>query len=321
MGQVTPNISIYIPAAGETNYDASFAAGMINIDQHDHSGPPTKGVPIATSGIADFSITYNKLNANVVTAGGGLAVSGVTPNSLQVAGILTSLFNIPAGGILVATSTTTAINRRIVGTAGRIVVTNDDGIAGNPTINIDPTFLPAAPNIIVQKFTTGVSTYTPSANMTNCQVEIVAAGGNGGSSGSSGTGGGAGGYSRKVFTASAIGASQTVTLAASGTPSTFGALLTCNSGSNGSTAVAQGGAGGTATGGDLNVTGGDGNTAGATVGGTGGASYFGGGGSGGSSVSAGSNGNAYGSGGGGGGGGNAGGNGAAAYCIITEYIN
>jgi NOL1/NOP2/fmu family ribosome biogenesis protein len=31
MGQVTPNMGIYIPAAGETNYDASFAAGMINV--------------------------------------------------------------------------------------------------------------------------------------------------------------------------------------------------------------------------------------------------------------------------------------------------
>ena len=316
MGQVTPNISIYIPSAGETNYDASFAAGMVNIDQHDHSGPPNKGVPIATAGIADGSITFNKLNANVVTAGGGLAVSGITPNSIQVAGILTALFNIPSGGILVATSTTTAINRTITGTSGRIIVTNGDGIAGNPNINIDPSFLPGAPNVIVQTFTS-TDTYTPSANMTNCTVEMVAAGG-AGFGGGGGGGGGAGGYSRKTFTSSAIGASQAVTLGASGSASTFGALLTCNSGTIGTAGI--GGAGGTASGGDLNITGGDGDPYTTSKGGTGGASYFGGGG-GGAFTSNGNNGNAYGSGGGGGSLGFVGGTGAPAYCIITEYVN
>ena len=62
MGVVTPNISIYIPSAGETNYDAPFSAGMVNIDQHDHTGGPNKGVPIGTGGIADGSVTFAKLN-------------------------------------------------------------------------------------------------------------------------------------------------------------------------------------------------------------------------------------------------------------------
>ena len=62
MGVVTPNIGIYIPSAGETNYDAPFSAGMVNIDQHDHTGGPNKGVPIGTGGIADGSVTFAKLN-------------------------------------------------------------------------------------------------------------------------------------------------------------------------------------------------------------------------------------------------------------------
>lgn len=53
MGQTTPNMGIYVPSAGETNYDQSFASGMVNVDQHDHTGGPNKGVPIGTGGIAD----------------------------------------------------------------------------------------------------------------------------------------------------------------------------------------------------------------------------------------------------------------------------
>ena len=73
MGQTTPNMSIYVPSNNETGYGQSFAAGMTNVDQHDHSGPPNKGVPIASGGIADGSITATKLNSNVLTIGGGLA--------------------------------------------------------------------------------------------------------------------------------------------------------------------------------------------------------------------------------------------------------
>jgi hypothetical protein len=62
MGVVTPNMAIYIPSAGETNYDAPFSAGMVNIDQHDHTGGPNKGVQIGSSGIADGSVTFAKLN-------------------------------------------------------------------------------------------------------------------------------------------------------------------------------------------------------------------------------------------------------------------
>lgn len=69
MGQVTPNISIYIPSAGETNFDQSFALGMVNIDNHNHSGGPTGGVPIPTAGIEDGSITAAKLNASFYDTG------------------------------------------------------------------------------------------------------------------------------------------------------------------------------------------------------------------------------------------------------------
>jgi hypothetical protein len=71
----TPNIGIYIPSDGETGYGASFQSGMINIDQHDHSGGPNKGLPIVptipdatttSKGIAQFDGDDFYVNAGIV---------------------------------------------------------------------------------------------------------------------------------------------------------------------------------------------------------------------------------------------------------------
>lgn len=137
MGTVTSNISIYIPAAGETNYDASFAAGMINIDQHDHSGGPTKGVPIAASGIADGSITYPKLNANVVDATTGIDVhTGGLANQLYLKPILSNLYNLATvNGFLAKAGTAVSAYTFTSGNTNRITIASGDGTAGNPTFN------------------------------------------------------------------------------------------------------------------------------------------------------------------------------------------
>jgi hypothetical protein len=87
MGQTTPNMSIYVPSNNETGYAQSFAAGMTNVDQHDHSGPPNKGVPIASGGIADGSIVASKLNSNVLTVNGGLAFD--INNAIKIAAPVT----------------------------------------------------------------------------------------------------------------------------------------------------------------------------------------------------------------------------------------
>ena len=92
MGNTTPNISIYIPTAGETNYDSSFSSGMVNVDQHDHTGAPTKGVPISTTGLADGSVTYTKLNANVADTATGIGVDVANPNKLQILGLLRQIY-------------------------------------------------------------------------------------------------------------------------------------------------------------------------------------------------------------------------------------
>jgi hypothetical protein len=56
---------------------------------------------------------------------------------------LTSLAAYNTNGILVQTAADTFVGRSIVGTANRLTVTNGDGVAGNPTINIPTALLPS----------------------------------------------------------------------------------------------------------------------------------------------------------------------------------
>jgi hypothetical protein len=210
----------------------------------------------------------------------------------------------------------------------------------------------------VQVFTSS-GTYTPSANMLYCIVELVGGGGGGGGSlsttyGGVGAGGGGGGYSRKLLSAASIGASQTVTIGAGGNGGTpgnsggngsstlFGSIFQANGGNGGTstpggagTSVIYGATGGTATGGDINIVGSSGGSASygnsvAHVSGYGGFSIYGGSAP---QVYAISNpqnrdgfdGLSYGGGGSGSssyssGSNNTGGAGADGVCIITEFI-
>lgn len=131
-------MGIYIPAAGETNYDASFAVGMANIDQHDHTGGPTNGVLINTSALADGSVTYNKLASNVADPTTGVGVNGGMPNQIILLGILPNIFNISTGVGFIAKNGTAADAFTITGTAGEVAVASGDGTAGNPTLSLAP---------------------------------------------------------------------------------------------------------------------------------------------------------------------------------------
>lgn len=142
MGQTTANIGIYVPSAGETNYDAAFLAGMLNIDQHDHSGGPNKGVPLSTSGLADGSVTFPKLNANVADTSTGIGVSGANPNQLVMLGLLASIYqNATATGFLGKNGTTAFARTITSGTTNRLTVANGDGVSGDPTLSV-----PAVPD-------------------------------------------------------------------------------------------------------------------------------------------------------------------------------
>jgi hypothetical protein len=204
----------------------------------------------------------------------------------------------------------------------------------------------------IQTFTAS-STYTPNARMINCVIETWGGGGAGGgtasvATNSSGAGGGAGGYSRKFTTRAAIGASQTVTIGAAGTPGAGGNVAGGNGGDtsvgvlcvgkgatggggNSGSAVVVGGSGGIAGTGDLpgvGATGEAGFTATTTVSSTSNGASSGIGGGGKMPASAGNGGAAtgYAAGGGGGlqvnnSGVQAGGAGSAGYVFITEYCS
>lgn len=122
-----------------------------------------------------------------------------------------------------------------------------------------------------QVFTTGTAaTYTAPANTQWVKITVVGPGGTGGASATGrATGGGGGAVAIKWLS---ITAGQTLTYTvgtASGTASTVSSgtltitTITANSGTNGTstayaTSITAGGAGGTATGGDVNITGGQG---------------------------------------------------------------
>lgn len=157
-------------------------------------------------------------------------------------------------------------------------------------------------SVAIQVKTVGSGTYTPTSGMRFALV--IATGGGGSSSDATNTdsvtgGGGAGGTAIKLFTAAQVGVSKAYTVGAGGiraNPGGNGLNTTWNTTdivANGGVASAAqltgattntgaGGAGGTATGGDINITGGSGgpgfivNTTNG-LGGQGGASFWGGG--------------------------------------------
>lgn len=120
----------------------------------------------------------------------------------------------------------------------------------------------------VQVFTSG-GTYTPSTGLVYAQIECWGGGGGGGGTVSAaasafGGSGGAGSYSKKIATAAAIGASQTVTIGAAGTAGTAGNNAGGAGGdtSVGSLCVGKGGGGGGGNNTPANAAGGSGGVAG-----------------------------------------------------------
>lgn len=159
----------------------------------------------------------------------------------------------------------------------------DDDVSITGTLSVSSSFSNGNAAANVQVFTADGTWTKPSGAKT---VIVEAVGGGGGSGGTAATtspqvanssGGGGGAYARKVFAASALGATEAVVVGAGGTAGTSGNnaggaggdstfdSVTAGGGSGGQGSAAQtntanaitgiGGSGGTATGGDLNVVG------------------------------------------------------------------
>jgi hypothetical protein len=175
-----------------------------------------------------------------------------------------------------------------------VLASSNAGAAVNFSAGTKEVFLTAPGNLFASTVASvnvqviaASGTYTPTAGMIYCIVEVQAAGGGSGASDSGASsfakatgGGGAGEYRRGVYSAATIGASQTVTIGAAGTAgtgaggnggnaanTTFGALITAvggtgsvGTGSNATSILPRlGGAGGSGgSGGSFAVAGGAG---------------------------------------------------------------
>lgn len=307
------------------------------------------------------SPTTALLNASSITAGwtGQLSAArgGTGANNTATTGTV-----LRGNGTTFLTSTSTfadtySANTILAATSANAVAGLSLGNSKIAATNSSGTLAGRSFTVNVQIFTSS-GTYTPTTGMQYVVVEMVGGGGAGGGTASTSSvqfasaGGASGGeYGRGVFSAATIGASQTVTIGAAGTPggagannggnggtTSLGALLTAIGGTGGTGRTAQGTgsstagpAGGTGgTGGSFHIPGNPGGAgscafaASIVWGGNGGNSFFG---SGGLSIVSGAGvaGTGYGAGGGGSSAGAstsafAGGAGTAGIIVVTEYV-
>jgi hypothetical protein len=199
---------------------------------------------VTFSGAVNVFVTYPASKA--VTSTVGIAQGGTGQTTYT------------DGQLLIGNSTGNTLTKTTLTAGSGVSITN-----GNGSISIAA---PLAKSISV--FTSGTAaTYTAPANTQWVKVTVVGPGGNGaGASGARATGGGGGAVAIKGL-AMTTGQTLTYTVGTPGTASTVSSgtltisTITANSGSNGTTTAyaasfTTGPAGGAATGGDVNITGG-----------------------------------------------------------------
>jgi len=215
------------------------------------------------------------------SAGDVLSITATAPLTANAAsgtpetGAVTVALTTPLVGTYGGTGVNNGAKTINLGSPTSGYVLTSDG-SGNGTWQANPGSTGFASVNIQVISSTG--TYTPTSNMVYCIAECIGGGGAGGgapttsgSQYSAGGGGGAGEYARGVFSASSIGASQSVTIGAAGAgasattggnggTTSLGILLTAAGGSGGPVTAATGGGGGASCLGGAGGTGGSGGT-------------------------------------------------------------
>jgi len=341
---------------------ATASASTIAVTTAQFNACDMSGLDITTSSTGSVVVT----NCAWVYAGNtllttvGTGSSSINNSSLQSTSA--STISIGTGSnVTITNSSINSSNTNAITGAGTILYGEIVFTGTSSTINTTTQTILIASSFqktVVQVFTS-TGTYTPTPGMKYCTVEIVGGGAGGGGAAASsavqsaaGGGGGAGAYVRQTFSASTIGANQSVAIGAAGlaganTPGTggaggntvFGAIIQANGGLGGALCNAgilgsvSGGLGGIGVAsGDFGITGMAGgaglsifSSTGLVISGAGGSSYFGGGARSVPFSSVGVNGTSYGGGGSGGASTTgtaavAGGAGFKGICVITEYV-
>lgn len=333
-GPVTFNQVIVSGVAG-----ASETAGnLVYLKVSDGRWYPTNATDPTTLNQVELGITQGSgsIGTNITN---GVLIKGVDTHNIGTAGFYAYASNTP--GVVSGTAGTNiqVVGQYITASGGvyfdpyfyTSITTNQSlALAGNGGV-------PSSTNTYVtqqglQSISTNpvVITYTSSTTWTKpvgikyAVVEVQGRGGAGAAgvtSTSGGGGGGGGGYSKATINAVSLLSTESITI---GATSSFGSH---NSATAGASASGGGGAGGIGSGGDINISGSDGQNATAGtifLGGAGGDSFYGGSGFGGFGTQSGNAGKNYGGGGGGGGatggGAGAGGTSGPAIIIVTEYF-
>lgn len=267
--------------------------------------------------------------SNGVAITGGVQISGTYTTTGLTQGALYYASN-TAGAIASSAGTTARVIGIALSTTKLLLIPRNpqdikdaqkDALAGGGDFGTPSTsnkfatedYIDALPTPQVVSFTAS-GTWTKDAGLKYIVVEGVGAGAD--ASGTSS--GGGGGYFRKLILAASLGATETVTVGTHSNPggdTSFGSHCTGRGGGFGGTRLT----GGTATGGDLNIQGGDGIDSGS--GGTGGNYGVGGQSQLGSSSSAAGAAHGYGAGGSGQNGGGGGSSGTDGIVIVTEYYS
>lgn len=284
------------------------------------------GVPYFNATTTVASSALLTLNALIRGGGAGAAPVAMTGTSggvpyFDAATTVASSGALTANALVLGGGAGAAPTALALGTAFQHLRMNS-GATASEWAGVAPT---------IQVFTAN-GTYTKPAGLTAALVITTGGGGGGGAANvATAGGGGGGGTAIELLAASAIGATETVTIGASasgggagtnnagtaGNTSSFGALNSATGGAGGGGGTSgTGGNGGTGSGGSLNFDGGDGETGSATngVGGGGGSSFLGG-----EARNDARPGHSYGGGGGAGFNGGGGGAGAAGAVVVLEF--
>lgn len=207
--------------SGGTGVTTSGAGNIVTINAAS-SVATTFAADSGTATPASNIIHVSGGSTGLTTLGSGSTVSLAGTLNVAYGGTGDTTFTTYAP-VCGGTTTTGALQSAATGiaTAGFVLTSNGSSVLPSwQSVSL------GAFAVNIQIFTTS-GTYTPTAGMSYCTIEMVGGGGAGGGAAmtgasniSLGAGAGAGEYAKGVFSAATIGASQTVTIGAAGTANT-----------------------------------------------------------------------------------------------------